>query len=313
MPFGRSSVDPGIGSVRIVFAGDVNLDGHPGQVIAAGGDPFSEVSALLADADLSVANLECVVANSGSRYPKKFTFRAHPRVLPVLARHFGAVSLANNHSGDFGHDAFREQLGLLKRQKLPYFGGGVNIREARAPLVVERNGLHIALLGYDDYYPREFEAGMDSPGVAWAVEEQMVEDVRAARTRHHADLVIAYLHWGWEEYPACDRQKELAHLLIDEGADLVVGAHPHVTQEVEFYRGKLIAYSLGNFLFEGFRKEETQVGWLLRCTMNRTGLIRWDTVAIRMNEQGIPRRAPDVASPYGEGKGVASGATSVRR
>ena len=101
-------------------------------------------------------------------------------VLPVLARHFGAVSLANNHTGDFGHKAFLQQLDLLRGQSIPFFGGGSNNTEARAPLIVERRGLRIALLGYNEFKPRSFEAGPDSPGVAWSDDEQVVADLRAA-------------------------------------------------------------------------------------------------------------------------------------
>ncbi len=99
------------------------------------------------------------------------------------------------------------------------------------------NGLRIALLGYNDFRPREFEAGPSWPGVAWAVDDQVLADLKAARSVHKADLVIPYLHWGWEGCPANQRQKRLARLMIENGADVVVG-HPHVTQGAEYYRGK---------------------------------------------------------------------------
>ena len=286
-------------AVTLTFAGDINLDGLPGEAIARGEDPFAAFAPLLEAADLAVGNLECVVATRGKKVDKPWTFRAHPRVLPVLARHFGAVSLANNHTGDYGPDAFLEQLDLLKRHRLPYFGGGKDIVEARTPLVVERKGLRIALLGYNEFMPRSFEAGPSWPGVAWSVDEQVVADLKAARTIHRADLVIPYMHWGWEEYPADDRQKALARLMIDNGADAVVGGHPHVTQGAEHYKGKPIVYSLGNFVFDGFKTDETRTGWVLRLTLSRQGVVAWDTAVCRLDERGLPRLARDVASPFG--------------
>ena len=187
--------------VSLVFAGDVMLDLLPGEEIKAGRDPFGEFTRIFSHADLAVANLECVVAITGEMVEKPYNFRAHPRVLPILKRHFGAVCLANNHTGDFGHAAFLQQLDLLKSRDIPYFGGGRDSREARTPLIVQRRGLRIALLGFNDFKPRKFEAGPGWPGVAWAVDEQIVADIKAARTIHHADLVIPFMHWGWEREP----------------------------------------------------------------------------------------------------------------
>jgi poly-gamma-glutamate capsule biosynthesis protein CapA/YwtB (metallophosphatase superfamily) len=285
--------------VQLVFAGDIMLDGLPGEAVARGRDPFTAFADILAAADLAVGNLECVVATVGKKVNKPWTFRAHPRVLPLLDRHFGALSLANNHTGDYGHRAFLQQLELLKQHKVLYFGGGRNVVEARTPLLVERKGLRVALLGYNDFQPREFEAGPSWPGVAWAVDDQILADLKAARSVHKADLVIPYLHWGSEGDPANRRQKRLARLMIENGADVVVGAHPHVTQGAEYYRGKLIVYSLGNFVFDGFKTQETRTGWLLRLTLSRNGLVEWDTVPARIDDQGIPHIARDVSSPFG--------------
>lgn len=287
------------GRVRIVFAGDMELSNAPGDRIARGDDPFAEFAAVLADADAAVGNLECVVATTGEPVKKPWTFRAHPRVIPVVAKHFAAVSLANNHTGDFGPDAFKECLKLLAEKKLPYFGGGADVREARTPYILERNGLRVALLGANDMKPRAFEAGPHRPGVAWCVDEQLEADVRDARAIHKADLVIPYLHWGWEEYPANDRQKALARRLIEAGADAVVGGHPHVVQEVEYHKGKPIVYSLGNFVFDGFKTKETLLGWLLRLTLTADGVASWDTVPCRLDEKGTPHPAPDVETPFG--------------
>jgi hypothetical protein len=103
-----------------------------------------------------------------------------------------------------------------------------------------------------------------TPGIAWSEDEQVIADIRAARAAG-ADHVIPFMHWGWEKSTQPDdRQRSLARRLIDEGASLVVGSHPHVTQGAEIYRGKPIVYSLGNFVFDGFDYENARRGWLLR-------------------------------------------------
>lgn len=285
--------------VELVFAGDIMLADLPGEMIARGGDPFAEFAPILQAADASIGNLECVVSTRGVAIEKPFTFRANPRVLPVLARHFRFVSLANNHTGDFGHEAFVEQLDLLAQQQIACFGGGRDCAAARQPLLLNLHGLKIALLGYNDFQPRSFEAGASWPGVAWSVDEQVVADLHAARTLHKADLVIPYMHWGDESDPANERQKSLARLMIDHGADLVIGGHPHVTQGAEYYKGKLIVYSLGNFVFDGFDEGPGREGWLLRLKLNRQGLVAWDTVVAQMDDHGIPHLRSDIASPAG--------------
>jgi len=295
--------------VSIVFVGDVMVAERPGELIAQGTDPFKAFAGLFDAHDLTIGNLECVVAKGGNALPNKpFTFRADPGVLPVLKRHFDGMSLANNHSGDFGKEAFAEQLDLMKRAGLPWFGGGHNATEAHAPLILERNGLRIALLGYVEFKPRSFEADATRPGVAWSGEdEQVIEDIVAARRDHHADIVIPYLHWGWEEEAQpSPRLKEFARRMIDAGADMVVGGHPHVTQGADIYKGKPIIYSLGNFLFNSFETEATTTGWVLSADIGPEGVRQWRTYVARIDADGVPSPAFDASSPCGK-----SGDTTV--
>jgi poly-gamma-glutamate capsule biosynthesis protein CapA/YwtB (metallophosphatase superfamily) len=281
-------------TVTLAFVGDINLDGLPGRLVRRGGDPFAPFAALLAGADIRVGNLECAVATRGEPIPKKpYTFRAHPRTLNPLKRHFDAVSLANNHSGDFGPAAFGELLALLDRHGIAYFGGGADLAQAHRPLIVERHGLRVALLGYDEFLPRSFEADYDRPGVAWSEDEQVQYDIAEARRRYRADLVVPFMHWGWENEPvAGQRQRRLARLMIDAGADAVVGGHPHVIQDTEAYRGRPIVYSLGDFVFDGFSKDIANTGWLLRLELDRKGARAWRTDVAHIDRRGIPHPAP---------------------
>lgn len=279
-------------TVSIAFVGDVMLADGPGRLIRQGRDPFEPFAHILDQADLRVANLECVVARSGEAQDKIRTFRAHPRVLGVLKRHVDAVSVANNHSGDFGRAAFAEMLGHLRSAGLPFFGGGQDLAQAHAPLILERKGLRIALLGYDEFFPRRFEAGHDHPGVAWSEDEQVVADIRNARDAGRADIVIPFMHWGQEDRPlANDRQRHLARIMIDAGADAVVGSHPHVVQDVEYHRGKPIVYSLGNFIFDGFDGKGNNTGWVLWLEVDRSGVKRVERHVATIDRNGTPHPA----------------------
>ncbi|AUB84704.1 poly-gamma-glutamate biosynthesis protein [Candidatus Thiodictyon syntrophicum] len=290
----EAAAPPDGSNVTLVLVGDIMLDETPGAVIARGQDPFAPFAAILDGADIRIGNLECVVATSGEAEPgKPYTFRAHPRTLEPLKRHFDAVTLANNHSGDFGPGAFGEMLGLLDQAGIGRFGGGADLAQAHRPLIVERKGLRIALLGYDGFLPRSFEAGYDWPGVAWGEDEQVARDIAMARTAHQADLVIPVMHWGWEhETIANPRQRQLARLMIDAGADAVVGGHPHVIQDTEQYRGRPIIYSLGNFVFNGFSEASNNTGWVLRMELDGQGVRRWRTLVARIDAEGIPHPDP---------------------
>ncbi len=287
-------------SVKLVFAGDIMLDDGPGRLIAKGGDPLQDFASTVMDSDLAIANLECPVATGGSAKPGKiYTFRAKPAALRVLQGRFQALALANNHSGDYGKAAFLETIAHLDEAGFQHFGGGRNLTEAHAPLWITRKGLRIALLGYDEFKPRSFEAGPTWPGIAWSEDALVIADIRAARAAG-ADLVIPMMHWGWEREPEPSaRQRALARLMIDAGADMVVGGHPHVTQGVEYYKGKMIVYSLGNFIFDGFFTAPTRTGWVLRVTVDRHGMLDWDTVGAVLDDNGSPHRAQGIPMPCG--------------
>ena len=292
--------------LRLLFAGDVMLADGPGRLIAAGGDPLAPFAGLLARADYRIGNLECAVARGGTADPEKiYSFRADPAALRVLQGRFDALSVANNHAGDFGRAAFVETLEHVAAAGIAAFGGGRNLAEAHRPLWIARKGLKIAVLGYNEFLPRRFEAGPDWPGLAWSEDDLVVDAIRAARAAG-ADLVIPFMHWGWEFEPrAGERQRRLARRMIDAGADAVVGGHPHVVQDVETYRGKPVIYSLGNFVFDGFDEPEGRLGWVLVLELERGGVTGWRTYAAGMDADGTPHPLPEKPTPCGRGDAIA--------
>ena len=277
-------------AIHLVFVGDVMLADTPGKLIRAGKDPFRYVAYELRDADLTIGNLECVISAKGKAIDKPYTFRAPKQSLPLLKKYFSAVSVANNHTGDFGKAAFVDMLNTLDKQAIPYVGGGRHLREAHQAFIREIKGKRIGLLSYNGFFPRSFEALDKVPGSAWLDEDFVIHGIRHAKQILRVDFLVVYPHWGWEyQKQASARQRAMARIMIDNGADAVVGGHPHVTQDIEVYQGKPIFYSLGNFVFDGFSDEDTRTGWLLRMTLAGDGSLDWRIREAKIDTLGVPR------------------------
>ena len=283
--------------LRMVFVGDVMLADTPGKLIRAGKDPFRHFAEILRDADLSIGNLECVISLKGKAIDKPYTFRAPKQALPLLKKYFSAVSVANNHTGDYGKAAFADMLTSLHQRGIPYFGGGSNLRSAHLPFIRDIKGKRIGILGYNGFFPRSFEATLDGAGSAWLDEDYVIHGIRHAKEKLGVDFLIVYPHWGWEYQKfASARQRQMARLMIDSGADVVIGGHPHVTQDIELYQGKPIFYSLGNFVFDGFDNEDTLTGWALRLNLSAEGTLDWDIVEAKIDRLGVPSRGKTLKS-----------------
>ena len=244
-------------AVRLLFAGDVYLSDHVLEAYEAAGGIDGVLSqgyqAEIQAADYFVTNEEFPFSTRGTPAPdKQFTFRVHPEKVKLMQEMgIDLVTLANNHALDYGRDAMLDTIDTLDRAGIRHVGAGKNLAEARKPAIVELNGRTFAFIGATRVYPEaDWAAGTDSAGMFSAYDggAQLAEEVKAAKQQ--ADYVIAYVHWGIErEEMPNEVQKSIAHRLVDAGADLVVGAHPHVLQGIEYYQGVPIAYSLGNFVF----------------------------------------------------------------
>lgn len=281
------------GTVRIALVGDIMLDGGPGHAFENGTDPFAATDGLLLSADITVGNLECVLGRGGSQVLKPYTFRGPAAAATTLARYFSALSVANNHSLDFGPDGLTASLEILAGAGVPAVGGGPTLAAARRPLVLERNGLRVALLAANGFRPEESAASATTAGVAPLVAEDLLADVAAAR--READVVVPFVHWG-PELVAQPREVDrlLARRLIDAGASAVVGAHPHVTQTVDTHAGRPIVYSLGNFVFDYFPGDPAVwTGWVAILTCRADGTVDLETHAVELDRTGLPHPVRD--------------------
>lgn len=283
----RHSSSPG--SVSVVFVGDVMLDNGPGHAVASGRDPFAACAKLLLDADFTVGNLECVLGDGGNQLLKSYTFRGADESPRFLRRYFSAVGVANNHSLDFGPDGLVESLNVLEAARISQFGGGRTLAEARRPLVFEKHGIRIALLGCNGFQAEKSAATASTPGVAPLREADVCADITAAKST--ADFVVPFVHWGPELHPqprAADR--EIARAMIDAGASAVIGGHPHVTQTVDVYAGAPIVYSLGNFVFDYYPVDPPEwTGWVVKLTFTPGKPVTMKTHAVVLDAAGLPR------------------------
>ena len=278
--------------ITLAFTGDVmfgrTVNDH--MLATASNDPypFTYTGDFLRGFDLTTGNLECVISNLGAPVPKSYNFRGDARAYDrLLGAGFDLVSVANNHSGDYGKDAFLDEFLTLSKRGLAPIGGGKNKQQAHTPVFKEVRGTTIAFLAYDQIDPYSFAATDTVPGSAWLTEADLRRDIAAARPS--ADFVIAFVHWGIEYFTGiADQQRYLARVAIDSGADMVVGAHPHVIEPYEFYKGKMIVYSLGNFVFDNMLDEVVRRGNILALTVQKNRLLEWKLVPTRIGDWGEP-------------------------
>jgi poly-gamma-glutamate synthesis protein (capsule biosynthesis protein) len=248
--------------MRIGLAGDVMLGRLVDRYVLAdpGRDPafvWGDTLPLWRAVDLRLVNLECVIATTGAPWrPKVFHFRAGARAVEALAAAgIHAVSLANNHVLDFGTDALRECLVLLRDAGIRFTGAGETADDAAAPAVLSAAGGSMAVVAVTDAEP-QWEADADRPGIchvrcdAHGLLSPYRERVAAALSRaaEVAPFVICSGHVGPNWGPPTDEMRALAHEVIDLGADLYWGHSNHTVQGIELYRGRPILYSTGDFI-----------------------------------------------------------------
>jgi len=269
----------------LLFVGDVMLSRGVGARMESQDDwtlPFQEIAATLRRADLRFCNLECPISDQGRNLHHLYSFRADPRALAGLkAAGFDIVSQANNHAFDWGPAALVDSLDRLRAAGIRPVGAGQNALAAHYPVLINAGGLRLAFLGYVGIEPKEATAGADRPGVAWLEPAQVLADIRFARPL--ADLVIVCPHWGVEYAlkPTRD-QVEFAHRMIEAGADLIVGSHPHVVQPLETYHGRWIAYSLGNFVFDQ-KDASAHCGLMLKVSVEDKRITDVTPIPIEIN------------------------------
>jgi poly-gamma-glutamate synthesis protein (capsule biosynthesis protein) len=293
-PIPTSTPTPSL-QVTLDAVGDLMLGRTVGdQMLAQGpGIVFAGVQSALDSADVRVGNLECALTDRRTSEHKTYTLQAPPEAAQALSLgKFDLVSLANNHAMDYGYQGLSDTQSYLGQYNIATIGAGANISQARSPVILERNGLRLAFLAYvdvpvemDGFDAHDWIATASRPGIAWADPGQIKADVAAARLQ--ADVVIVMLHSGYENISSVmSDQRSAARTAIDAGAAVVIGSHPHILQSIERYHGGLIAYSLGNFVFDNYRGISNAT-IILRVILTRQGVQSYDYIPVLI-ENGLP-------------------------
>lgn len=249
--------------LRFIAVGDIMLGRGVGYRLEKSGGyekAFENVSSVLKQGDIVFGNLETPITASthGLDSKRKIVLKAKPDSINALtSAGFNLISLSNNHMMDYYERGLFDTIYMLNQNNISCAGGGKNIDEARQPAIIEKNGLKIGLLAYTDMAELifagdpylSFASTENKSGLVPRKYETIREDI--SKLREEVDLIAVSLHWGIEDsFKITDDQIEFAHNLIDDGADIILGHHPHQFQGMEIYKGKPIMYSMGNFLFD---------------------------------------------------------------
>jgi poly-gamma-glutamate capsule biosynthesis protein CapA/YwtB (metallophosphatase superfamily) len=215
--------------------------------------PFEKIGPFMREKDLVLVNLETPLI----RHPRAQGLHiSDPRYAQAMKdAGISIVSLANNHIFDAGEIGFLHTLDHLKDAGVSYVGAGRDFEDARLGKLFQLNGMKLIFLSYTNFCNKGFASiAAEYPGTLPLDRELIVEDIKVARKK--ADFVFVSLHWGIEDQPNVDpKQIEIAHSLIDAGADVIIGHHPHVPHGIEIYKKRPILYSLGNFIFGHSRNQ----------------------------------------------------------
>ncbi len=298
------------GRLVINGVGDVNYD--PGYIPALASHGYEHgldgLDGLFLEDDLTVINLECPATTIGSPVPKQFNFRCDPAALPILAdQGVEVANQANNHSLDYGVDAMLDSLANLEANGIASVGTGADISQADRAALFEINGWTVAVLGFGGVIPNGGWLATDErPGMSNGDDvESIVAAVEAADRQ--ADIVVVSIHWGKELQtgpPADDVIR--AEAMIDAGADVIFGHHAHRLNALEWYRGRPIAWSLGNFVWPNLSAagSDTAVAQAIIHPDGRVDACLLDATIV---SHGHPRLDdPEIRTCIGPGLGAVS-------
>lgn len=264
--------------VEVLFCGDIMLDWGIKNIIDKYGFdyPLRKLKKFLSTFDYRFCNLEGPISEEGEPHiSKKYIFLTHPDLIQIMIDGMiNGVTLANNHANDFGDIALLNTMSNLSFSGIHYTGAGIDAETAHLPILLNIRNIRIAIFGYTDIAYKISYASDTKPGISRATLSLIKRDIKKFKSFN--DFIIISLHWGIEysSYPT-EKQRELAHAIIDSGADAIIGHHPHIYQGIEIYQGKPIVYSLGNFIFGSINEDiGNNILVAIRFTKEKIDLLR---------------------------------------
>jgi poly-gamma-glutamate capsule biosynthesis protein CapA/YwtB (metallophosphatase superfamily) len=350
-----------VAPTTFVATGDILTTRSLRPMADAREEEYQSLIDLLREADITFGNLEVCLTRGGFPAEKLVNLRADPDVAKELSEFgFDLVSIANNHALDFGFEGLEETIISLERAGIPYVGGGRDLPEALQPVTLERTSKRFAHFGFSSCLPLGAEAGEARPGIApirvttaYEIDpatlleqpgtvpvvrtvlrksDLLMAEEAIRRAKQESDFVIIGMHWGlaYQDLLA-EYQQTLAHAMIDAGADLIIGHHPHVPHGVEVYKGRTIFYSLGNFVMQyktsaelgallaniGINMNETKQDgeetFIAGATFDANGSIETNIIPIVIDSRGLPRRAneAEAARIVGKISGLSAGMARI--
>ncbi|MBU4351164.1 CapA family protein [Candidatus Parcubacteria bacterium] len=284
--------------IELIFVGDIMLDRGVEYMVEKYGQndfnfPFLNIAEDLKKADLTIANLESQISDQGKDMGSIYSFRAPVKAMNgLLFSGIDIVSLANNHALDYGSQALRDSLARLIDNNIAPIGAGDEF-QAFSPTIKTVGQTRIAFFAYTDQLPLSARAKDKNFGVAIINQynlPRIKQDISLAKQL--TDIVVISLHWG-VEYAAepNDSQIALAKELVDAGADLIIGHHPHVIQRYEKYQNSYIFYSLGNFIFDQGFSDETLEGVIVKVIIKDKKIETAFSLKVILNEFFQPELA----------------------
>jgi len=282
--------------VSLVAVGDISFSRGVERIVKKQNDinyPFLKIQDFLKSADLVFGNLETPITEGVEIPDFEMIFRSNPGIEKALKKaNFSILSLANNHTPNFGEQGLKDTFNYLNKIGLQYVGAGKNEQEAYQPVYTETKGIKFAFLAYNDkdVVPASYKASENRSGTAFMEIDKMTSAVKEAKQK--VDFVIISMHSGieYDEDPN-KSQINFAHAAIDAGADLIIGHHPHVVQTMEKYKGKYIFYSLGNFIFDQPQSQETKEGLVIKIYFSKSEITKISLLPVFMENLAQPRIA----------------------
>lgn len=282
----------GRASLTILFTGDVLLDRGVRRVAERKGISylFEEVSPIFREADAVVVNLECPLTDTISPVNKKYIFRADARWAKDLkAVGITYAAMANNHTNDQGRRGLQATAQHLTEAGITPLGYGKNFKEQMSPVLIEKDGISVALFNATTLTIENWCRIDDKPGIAQPTEEELLDGIGDFQHRHPDTHIVVVLHWGveFQPYPSI-RQRALAHKLSEAGVAAVIGHHPHILQPIDTIGKMPVYYSIGNFVFDQ-KIPKAKESMIARLTFHSNGTMKSDSIAVRI-EGGRPVR-----------------------